>query len=239
MALTNKERNAKNRAKKKLLGICRECSNKVINESTLCELCKEKAIKRRLIKVAKGLCTNCNTPALPGLRMCQYHRDYWKKRNKEKRTLLNATWRKHYNNNKEKFANQDKEKRLLRDFGITKEQWLQIYDYQKGKCAICGAKLKRWLDDDGGKIASLDHGHHKNNSLIRGLLCSMPCNRHLNDNIEQARATLMYLENPPVSMLFGKVIMTAPGSINSKKRRRLLKKQRLLKKLEEMGLNGH
>jgi hypothetical protein len=112
--------------------------------------------------------------------------------------------------------------RLKKDFGLTVEEWLQIYDSQGGLCFICGKKMRRWLEGI-GVTAALDHCHRT--GLIRGLLCRFPCNYYLGrfrDNPVLLRRCAEYVENPPAIKAFGKPKYTAPGKIGSKKRSKLL-----------------
>lgn len=74
-------------------------------------------------------------------------------------------------NNKEKEAISHRIGHLRRDFGITQEQYNEIFANQDGKCIICGKHQKEL------KMAlAVDHDHSTNE--VRGLLCG-PCNRGL------------------------------------------------------------
>ena len=76
----------------------------------------------------------------------------------------------------------------IRKFGITLEEYNQIFAEQEGKCGICS---KHQLD----KNLSVDHDH--DTGEVRGLLCQ-PCNLglgKLGDNIESIENTLRYLNN--------------------------------------------
>ena len=108
----------------------------------------------------------------------QYQRD-----NKEKIKKLSALY---YRNNKEK----SKAYNLNRWYGITMEEYDEIYILQGGRCAICGihqSELKKSL--------SVDHCH--DTGEVRGLLCGT-CNLSLGgfgDNVDVLRNALKYLEN--------------------------------------------
>ena len=54
---------------------------------------------------------------------------------------------------------------LYKKYKITKEEWNQLYDEQRGRCAVCGKAF------DG--LINVDHDHVT--GQVRGLLCS-PCN---------------------------------------------------------------
>lgn len=73
-------------------------------------------------------------------------------------------------------------------YGISAEQYLELYENQNGKCKICGKSLP----DD--KYLCVDHD--KNTGEIRGLLCS-DCNRGLgcfNDDTEIMEKAISYLK---------------------------------------------
>ena len=83
---------------------------------------------------------------------------------------------------KERTRNTD----YIRKFGITLEDYNQMFAEQEGKCGICG---KHDLE----KHLSVDHDH--DTGEVRGLLCQ-PCNLglgKLGDNIESIENTLRYL----------------------------------------------
>ena len=77
-------------------------------------------------------------------------------------------------------------RRRLREYGVTKEQFYDIFEKQGGKCAIC---LDPITDKD-----SMDHCHNKGNA--RGILCKY-CNTALGqfkDNVEILSLAIAYLE---------------------------------------------
>lgn len=99
-------------------------------------------------------------------------------------------------------------KYLVDTYGITLEQWGQLYSYQGGVCAIC----KR--AEAGNRRFVVDHEHAGGPSgRVRGLICSLPCNlklvgKHKRGDILRAAAD--YLDNPPAPLAFGMEII-APG----------------------------
>lgn len=81
-------------------------------------------------------------------------------------------------------------RRRQQRYGLTPEQYEEMYDEQHGRCAICGERLA---------VLCVDHDHAT--GAIRGLLCS-PCNLavgFLRDDPARARAAALYLTNPPGS----------------------------------------
>ena len=82
-----------------------------------------------------------------------------------------------------------KEENMLYRYGITIKQYNNMFEQQKGCCAICNnhqSSLNRSLD--------IDHCH--TTGKVRGLLCNK-CNRGLGyfkDNIESIKKLLEYLK---------------------------------------------
>lgn len=86
----------------------------------------------------------------------------WSAKNREKKRECARNWTK---------RNPDKIKNtyLLREYGISLEEYNILYDEQNGLCAICEREQL-------GKSLAVDHCH--NSGEIRGLLCE-DCNRAL------------------------------------------------------------
>ena len=95
--------------------------------------------------------------------------------------------------------------RVLSVYGITPEQYQEIYDAQGGVCFICrratGATRKLSVDHD-HLIADQECGHDPKSGCpqcVRGLLCR-PCNDmlgHARDDGEVFLRAILYLANPP------------------------------------------
>jgi hypothetical protein len=80
-------------------------------------------------------------------------------------------------------------KRKVTKYGITPEHYLQLFEDQNGKCAICGAS------PDGRRVVMLCVDHSHATGKVRGLLCKV-CNLavgNLRDSAELALATAAYL----------------------------------------------
>jgi len=77
---------------------------------------------------------------------------------------------------------------LKRRYGISAEEYDDLYKYQNGLCAICGKA------EDERKWLSVDHNHKSGN--IRGLLC-VKCNTGigaLRDDVDVLKKAILYLE---------------------------------------------
>lgn len=105
---------------------------------------------------------------------------------------------------------------LLRVYGITEAQYLEILESQGGRCAICGRKPAA------GKNLHVDHDHRT--GAVRGLL-DVRCNHELLGRLGDKdpglfRRAAEYLETPPASAVLpaGHVVPTRP------KRRRTRRK---------------
>jgi hypothetical protein len=75
---------------------------------------------------------------------------------------------------------------LKKLYGITPEQWDEMYETQEGRCLICGKKPR-------AKRLHVDHCHET--GAVRGLLCS-PCNSgiaHLNHDPALLARAIDYL----------------------------------------------
>ncbi|AOE44479.1 endonuclease VII [Gordonia phage Strosahl] len=97
--------------------------------------------------------------------------------------------------------NYSHERHIGETYGITSEQYLQIYEAQGGVCYIC--QRARGLK----KKLSVDHCHAT--GMVRGLLCQK-CNRdilgHLRDDPEAAQRIIDYLRAPPAVQAIGVII---------------------------------
>lgn len=87
------------------------------------------------------------------------------------------------------------EKRIEAIYGITAEQYWQIYEYQEGRCYICqrATGVRKRL--------SVDHCHET--GRVRGLLCTA-CNRnvlgHLRDDTAALQRAIDYLHFLPAQL---------------------------------------
>lgn len=106
-----------------------------------------------------------------------------------------------------------KNRNYLRNYGITLDEYVEIWKYQGGKCAICGDEVSLALGRPGmnsGCRAELDHEHNKQLSKhdqVRGILCGgrwAGCNRRLGhiDNHKWLQSAADYIKNPPARMYF-------------------------------------
>ncbi|AOZ61299.1 endonuclease VII [Mycobacterium phage DarthPhader] len=91
--------------------------------------------------------------------------------------------------------------RILATYGITPDEYWQIYEHQGGRCYICqraNGKVKR---------LSVDHDHKT--GIVRGLLCTM-CNKYTlgwaRDAIEFFERAIAYLKRPPAVEVLGERI---------------------------------
>lgn len=85
------------------------------------------------------------------------------------------------------------ENKYKRLYGITLEQYQEMYEAQNGLCAICGQP--ETCKTNTGKIANLSIDHDHDTGEVRGLLCRN-CNHGLGcfkDNKESLRNAITYL----------------------------------------------
>lgn len=114
--------------------------------------------------------------------------------NPEERRAYMRDWRRRTGKQKEYDAKRVRTKdarrkhRLKSDYGITQEDYADMWEAQDGKCAICGGVNKD------GRLLLVDHDHKT--GKVRGLLCHN-CNVMLGnakDKVEVLAAGIAYLE---------------------------------------------
>ncbi len=84
-------------------------------------------------------------------------------------------------------------RRTFRKYGITLEQFDELFQAQDGVCAICGKP--EWVVQS-GKLRELSVDHDHRTGKIRGLLCCN-CNRALgllNDDVDLFKRAINYLQ---------------------------------------------
>jgi len=117
---------------------------------------------------------------------------------------------------RENFKNSQRKYRLYIKYGITEDQWDEIYTLQNGICPICKKNL-RFRRDLVGKMPAVDHDHRT--GVIRGLVCQYPCNYvlgYLHDNSDMFLSCSKYLNSPPTK---GKINFVVPETSIAKKYR--------------------
>lgn len=126
-------------------------------------------------------------------------------RTEAQRLKYNAYMRKWNSQNREKVRARNKQYKLDKPdnyrnsklktlFGITLEEYKQLYEAQKGRCAICDQP--EITKHQNGKVKALAVDHCHSSQKVRGLLCSK-CNIALGlleDDITRAEKLLQYLK---------------------------------------------
>lgn len=113
-----------------------------------------------------------------------------------------------------------KERNLLREYGITLDEYVAIWELQGRRCPICGEELDIALGQPGhgnGSRTELDHDHTEGitkRSSVRGLLCGgrwKGCNRRLGhvDDAEWLEAARRYVTDPPAQQLIAHIDVKA------------------------------
>jgi len=95
----------------------------------------------------------------------EYNRRYHAE-NREKHLASNRAWR---DENAESYREAKRRSALLRRYGISQEQFVDLFEAQDGACAICGTS------EPGGRRNTLHIDHCHDTGKVRGLLCN-PCN---------------------------------------------------------------
>lgn len=113
----------------------------------------------------------------------------WNERN---RPRLAEMQRARYKADPEKYSNYFRNRHVLKTYGITQEQYEQMYRDQGGVCAICGAIPD--IHRHGISRLAIDHCHVT--GKVRGLLCNN-CNAGmgiLGDTVAHLEAAMAYLK---------------------------------------------
>lgn len=84
---------------------------------------------------------------------------------------MNAHTSEWYYKNRERAAETVRKRRLMRDFGMTVEDYDKLLAKQGGGCAICKVQI-----NVAGKRLAVDHDHQT--GVVRGILCDL-CNTAL------------------------------------------------------------
>ena len=108
---------------------------------------------------------------------------------------------------------------LLKNYHITLERYEALRKHQDYKCGIC-----RKPENQFKTALAVDHDH--NTGEVRGLLC-WRCNRALGkfgDSVELVQSAATYVTTPPLFILTGIRVFTAPGRIGTATRTKAIAK---------------
>ncbi len=123
------------------------------------------------------------------------YRREWVKKNPKRAKELQKEWKERYPEYHKAYEQQPHRKATIRDrhlkysYGITKEEWNNIFEAQGRLCATC-------LSPDPKSKTGWHTDHCHTTGAVRGILCQ-PCNTGLgqtNDSIPILRAMIAYLE---------------------------------------------
>lgn len=112
------------------------------------------------------------------------------KRHKKKNPEKAAQWKHtHYMNNRAKYLAIERERAMVKRYGVTMEKYLEMLDAQGAKCLICGSDKP---DRNGHfEVFAIDHDHVT--GKVRGLLC-IKCNSCLGWYEANSKSIVGYLE---------------------------------------------
>jgi hypothetical protein len=116
-------------------------------------------------------------------------KEYMKKYSEEYRRTHEIEYKKSQENYRKNYPAKIRNSNLKCHFGITLEQYNELFIIQKGCCSICGRHQSEFK-----RILGVDHDHET--GRVRGLLCHS-CNVVLgliHDNPDILRSALDYLE---------------------------------------------
>ncbi len=114
------------------------------------------------------------------------HIKNWQQRNRERYLSSVKAWRLH---NPDRVRNSN----MIRNYGITLEEFNKLLQDQQGLCAICNAQMEK---------PCIDHSHRTN--TVRGLLCHA-CNVKLAavDDPVWLHAAIIYVERAKQNLPLG------------------------------------
>lgn len=174
-------------------GYCDECRRVIADSSASHE--SERGRRRHLAAMAardeKGIPRRRRSDAAEGQKWCARCQQFRSigsfARNKDKPSAYCIPCQRAYN----------QERRLLKTYGITWDEYDFLLSCQDGRCAICQGKPRKYA-------LAVDHDHKTGE--IRGLLCSK-CNHKLlgsaNDDPARLRRAADYLEEFSPREVFG------------------------------------
>ena len=111
----------------------------------------------------------------------------WRKTNREKCCLATANWR-------VRNPNYERDLKLKIRYGITPEQYVELFSNQNGRCDICG-QPETAQNPTTKKVQKLAVDHCHLTGKVRGLLCQ-DCNRGIakfHENIDSLKKAIAYL----------------------------------------------
>jgi hypothetical protein len=110
----------------------------------------------------------------------------WHHENKEKKAKSFKSWA---DRNQQRLRNN----RLSRVYGLTNDQYIQMFESQLGFCAICGEEQQGITKDGNSRFLCVDHCHKT--GKVRQLLC-VKCNTGIgqfNDDPSILKKAMAYL----------------------------------------------
>jgi hypothetical protein len=159
--------------------------------------CSKCAVKKQVSELESGLatCNSCREKQQVyreqnRAKIKKYHQEFYRK-NKQRILARNAAWRKRnidkVRNAGREYARRNKDRargtRLLREYGLTPDEFAKLAKVQNRRCAICRRKQPLLVD------------HCHKTGKVRGLLCKR-CNTGLGqmkDSIKLLKRALGYL----------------------------------------------
>lgn len=101
--------------------------------------------------------------------------------------------KRHYQKDKDKVNTRSKSNRLMRNIGISIDDYQAIMEKHDGRCDICGTA------EPGGPHGKFNLDHCHSTGTLRGILCRR-CNTSIGqfeDSVELLESAIRYLKKPP------------------------------------------
>lgn len=120
----------------------------------------------------------------------------WKEKLQKHSNESDSEWHaRKWQDRKEKYPEFERIRHLKRHFGITKDDYIRMYEEQGGVCAIC-KQPENFLDKNTGKVRNLAVDHNHTTGKVRALLC-FGCNStvgRIEENIDRLPGIDAYLK---------------------------------------------
>lgn len=145
-------------------------------------------------------CINTRNKAYRAVKPEQYlaKEKEWRERNREVIRERNREWAKNNPRPRRTTPEKDWAQALKRKYGLTVEQFDQMWSEQEGKCAICKSEMEppQFGRGRGGPARGVVVDHDHETDEVRGLLCRL-CNvglGSLGDSLTTLQSAVAYLE---------------------------------------------
>lgn len=174
---------------------------------TAMKLCKRCGVEKTLEEFSKhkkckdgrqGTCVTCTAATTAAWTENNWERKQTIDREYEKRNPMRKSISRYLKKSLDpiKLSNLERDRNMYKRYGITIEEYGQLFYTQEGNCKICKRSHKEFA-----RGLVIDHNHMT--GKVRGLLCD-PCNRALGyfrENIATMESAIQYVNQDTVTQI--------------------------------------